>query len=61
MQMGNQIRALSALSPGKGPSLPTGQEAIDILEWCCLGHFFIFICQIGLVFGMGLRVKTKFL
>ena len=32
MQMSDQLRAPSSLSPGKGPSLPTGQESIDIVE-----------------------------
>jgi len=30
--MRDQLRAPSALSPGKGPSLPSGQESIAIVE-----------------------------
>jgi hypothetical protein len=37
--MNDQRRAPSALCPGKDPSFPTGQEAIDIVEGMLIGAF----------------------
>jgi hypothetical protein len=39
IQISDQFRAPSDLSPGKKPSLPTGQEVIDFVEVALFGAF----------------------
>jgi len=39
IQISNHFRAPSALSLGKGSSLPTGQEVIDFVEVALIGVF----------------------
>jgi hypothetical protein len=39
MQMNYPLQAPSALLPGKGPTFPTGEEAINILNGVIIGAF----------------------
>jgi hypothetical protein len=57
--MSDQLRAPSGLSPGKGPSLPTGQEAIDVVEGVLNGAFGH--PHVSERAHFGVRVKSKLL
>jgi len=57
--MSDQLRAPSALSPGKRPSLPTGQEAIDIVEGVLIGAFVHPHVSERSHFWVGVWVKSK--
>ena len=57
--MGDQLGAPSALSPRKGPSLPTGQGAIDIVVGVLNGAFGH--PHVSERAYLGVRVKSKLL
>jgi len=56
-----RLRAPSALSPGKGASLPTGQETKYILEGVLIGAFVYPHVSNWSNFIVGVRVKSKLL
>jgi hypothetical protein len=61
IQISNQFRAPSALSPGKGPLLPTGQEVIDFVEMALFGAFVHPYLTKRSHFWSVVRVKCKLL
>jgi hypothetical protein len=61
MQMKYPLRAPSAFSPGKGPSLPTGQETKYILEGVLIVAFVYPHVSNWFNFIVGVRVKSKLL
>ena len=57
--MSDQLRAQSALSHGKGPTLPTEQEAIHIVEGALIGAFVHLHASKSSHFWVRVRVKSK--